>query len=48
MLKILPLQKDAPIYIQEEFKPDFKTDKSLISVDEITVYEKKSVKMTAE
>jgi hypothetical protein len=47
LLKILPLQKDAPIYLQDGTKPDFKGRKNILSLSKIEVYEKYQVKLTA-
>ncbi|MDR0832860.1 MAG: beta-galactosidase, partial [Candidatus Symbiothrix sp.] len=42
-LKILPLQKDAPIYFQQEGKIDFKGADSAIEVQTVNVYEKRQI-----
>jgi hypothetical protein len=42
-LKILPLQKEAPVYFQQENKVDFKQANSVVDVPEIKVYEKQTV-----
>jgi hypothetical protein len=38
-LKILPLQKGAPIYLEDDVKPDFDGAQSIAEVDDITVVE---------
>ncbi|HVT91074.1 MAG TPA: beta-galactosidase [Tepidisphaeraceae bacterium] len=39
LLKVLPLRKDAPIYIAKEAWPDFKDDASTIAVDDAELIE---------
>jgi hypothetical protein len=38
-LKILPLQKGAPIYLEDDVKPDFDGAQRIAEVDDITVVE---------
>lgn len=47
LMKILPLQKDAPIYIQNKYKPDFKEKEEFLSLPKIEGYEKYSIKLIA-
>jgi hypothetical protein len=47
-LKIIPLQHDAPIYLQEHVKPDFGTTDSVADLLEVKVYEKQQVVLYAE
>lgn len=47
-IKILPLQKDAPIYIQKEYKPDFKQENNILLQPKVEIYEKQTIKLIAE
>ncbi len=47
-VKILPLEKDAPIYLPQQAKPDFGDKASFISLPSVDVYEKYSVELIAE
>ena len=46
-IKILPLQKDAPIYLQESAKPDFKNKNYAIDLFEIKVIDKQKITLEA-
>lgn len=48
ILKILPLQKDAPVYLQDAEKPDFKGMKSIAALPDIEVYELYTVKLNTQ
>jgi hypothetical protein len=42
-IKILPLQQDAPVYLQSDAPVDFQGQKAIIDLPEVKVYEKRSV-----
>ena len=45
ILKILPLQKDAPIYLAEEAKPDFKGQDSVCKIESVELVEIHTVEL---
>lgn len=47
-IQILPLQKEAPVYIQEKYRPDFKDLNNIVLLPEAEVYEKQSIKLIAQ
>jgi hypothetical protein len=47
LLKILPMQKGAPVYLQDNAIPDFKGMKSIVSVAGVETYENYHIKLTA-
>jgi hypothetical protein len=42
-IKILPLQEDAPVYLQSDAPVDFQGQKAIINLPEVKVYEERSV-----
>jgi hypothetical protein len=44
-IKILPLQKNAPIYIQKDAMPDFKNADSVVSLDRVDAIEQHHVEL---
>ncbi len=47
-LKILPLQKDAPVYLQPGAKPVFGTANSMVALPAVETYEQYSIRLSAE
>lgn len=46
ILKILPYQKNAPIYLADEAKPDFNGENSICKIESVTLHEIFSVELT--
>jgi hypothetical protein len=46
LLKILPLRKDAPIYLGDEAKPDFKGKDSICELVNVELKEIYTVELT--
>lgn len=47
-IRILPLQSNASIYIQKEYKPDYRNLNSILSLPKVSVYEKQKISFIAE
>jgi len=45
LLKILPLGKDAPIFMAESAKPAFGVEKARVSIDSIELIERREVRL---
>lgn len=46
ILKVLPLQKNAPIYLADEAKPNFNGENSICKIESVTLHEIFSVELT--
>jgi beta-galactosidase len=46
LLKILPLRKDAPLYLSEDAQPDFGDLDSLVKLSSVEIIERSSVSLT--
>ncbi|WP_321437460.1 beta-galactosidase [uncultured Bacteroides sp.] len=47
-ISILPLSKDAPIYLPKQAWPDFKGTESIVTLPKVNVYEKQQIVLVAE